>query len=154
MKTFNITTDRDLIPCLHYLQEEAELPVVVEIKKPTKDRSAAQNRLAFSWYKASADQLKDQDAADYRAYCKGHFGVPIRCEDEDFRKVYDEVIRPLSYEQKLAIMVAPIDLPVTRDMTVKQMGRYLEACEVYFIMLGVELPKPDDEYNLALGRHK
>lgn len=123
----------------------------VVIQDYEQSRSAAQNRLAFLWYKAASDQIQDDTVEGKRAYCKLHFGVPIRREDETFREVYDRVIRPLTYAQKLEIMVSPIDFPVTRDMSVKEMGRYLEAMEVHFAGIGVELPKPDDLYYKAMG---
>ena len=125
----------------------------VEMGEQTEDRSAAQNRLAFLWYKAASDQLQDETAEDKRAFCKLTMGVPIRREDEKFREVYDRVIRPLTYEQKLALMVSPIDFPITRDMGVKEMCRYLEAMETYFSAL-IDLPRPEDIYNKSLGRKR
>jgi hypothetical protein len=127
-------------------------PQEVIIHDYEQTRAAAQNRLAFLWYGAAAVQLQDESVEGYRAYCKLHFGVPIRREDEDFLAVYDKWIRPLPYEAKLELMVGVIDFPVTRNMTTKQMCRYLEAMEVHFSGLAVDLPKPDDIYNKAMGR--
>lgn len=139
-----ISHQRDIAQSLYLVES---LPVdgthYVEIGEQAEDRSAAQNRLAFLWYKAAADQLQDETAEDKRAFCKLTMGVPIRREDEKFREVYDRVIRPLTYEQKLALMVSPIDFPITRDMGVKEMCRYLEAMEVYFSPL-IDLPRPED----------
>lgn len=122
-----------------------------EFAEDEKSRSAKQNRLAFLWYKHAAFVMEDETAEAKRAYCKLHFGVPIRRENEAFREVYDRVIRPLNYAQKLEIMVGAIDFPVSRDMSVKEMARYLEAVEVFYTGLGVDLPKPDDLYRIAMG---
>jgi len=130
---------------------ESRGPQEVIIKDLDHSRSNLQNRLAFHWYKYAAVDMGDEIAEDKRAYCKLHFGVPIRREDEAFREVYDRVIRPLTYEQKLEIMVGAIDFPVTRDMKVKEMSRYLEAMEVHYAGIGVILPKPEDLYYGAMG---
>jgi hypothetical protein len=122
----------------------------VIIQDYDQSRSAAQNRLAFQWLKAAVEQLGDETVEEKRAYCKLHFGVQIRREDDGFREVYDRVIRPLTYQQKLEIMVDPIDFPITRDMSVKEMARYLEMMGRHFSELGVDLPKPDDLYRKAL----
>lgn len=114
-------------------------------------RSSAQNRLAFLWYKHIAAEMQDGTAEDKRAFCKLCIGVPIRREDDEFRAVYDEHIRPLSYEAKIACMSSPIDFPVTRDMSVKQMTQYLNNVDAEFAKQGIILPRPEDLYFSALG---
>lgn len=116
-----------------------------------KSRSAQQNRLAFSWYKHIAAEMQDGTAEDKRAYCKLCHGVPIRRENEEFRSVYDAHIKPLSYEAKIACMKSPIDFPVTRDMSVKDMTSYLQSIEMEFAGQGIILPRPDDIYYSAMG---
>ena len=156
MKTFTVRHKRDLATILRHLEEVAEWPVEVVVRPEETKRSTKQNRLSFSWYKAAADQLKDQAADEYRAYCKLHFGVGIiKAENPDFAAQYDEVIRPLPYDKKLLVMMPPIEFPVTSLMSVKAMAQYLEAVEVHLAGLGVDLPKPDDLYHDAIyGRHK
>jgi len=129
---------------------DAKGPVEVIVQDLDKSRSSAQNRLAFSWYKAAAEQLEDNTAEYYRAYCKLHFAVPIARSNDDFRSVYDRVIRPLTYEQKMELMVGVIDFPVTRHFLVSEMKQYLEAVEVFFTGLLADLPKPEGLYNLAV----
>lgn len=119
-------------------------PLTVKITEGI-DRSLDQNRLQMKWYGEAAAQLKDESAEDKRAYCKLHFGVPIRRYDDEFREVYDRVIRPLSYEQKLECMKTPIDFPITRDMKVKEMNEYLKRVEEHFLGLNVRLTKPEQE---------
>ena len=123
------------------LDEDAKW--LVEIKK--HNRSEMQNRTCFMWYREIAKAKGDETATDVRAYCKLHYGVPILREDnDDFREDYDQIVRPLSYENKLKIMVEPLDLPVTRIMSVDQMQRYMEEVEKYGYSFGVELTIPNE----------
>ena len=123
------------------LDEDAQW--LVEIKK--HNRSEMQNRTVFMWYREIAKAKGDETATDVRAYCKLHYGVPILREDnDDFREDYDQIVRPLSYENKLKIMVEPLDLPVTRIMTVDQMQRYMEDVQKYGYSFGVELTIPNE----------
>ena len=123
------------------LDEDAQW--LVEIKK--HNRSEMQNRTVFMWYREIAKAKGDETATDVRAYCKLHYGVPILREDnDDFREDYDQIVSPLSYENKLKIMVEPLDLPVTRIMSVDQMQRYMEEVEKYGYSFGVELTIPNE----------
>ena len=124
------------------LMNDMKPPLTVTIKEGI-DRSLEQNRLQQKWHTEAAQQLKDESAEDKRAYCKLVYGVPIRREnDEVFKDIYDKTIRPLEYEQKLEIMKVPIDLPVTRDMKVKEMKEYLDQIYQFYTGLGVKLTEP------------
>lgn len=141
MSSRNVHTNHD-----HLLSQawhaEHKPPYNIRIKAGV-DRSLDQNRLAFKWYGEIAEQLGDMSLESYRAHCKLHFGVPIRREDDDYREGYDRVIRPMDYEDKLKVMGTPLDFPVTRDMTTKQMSRYLDAIYTEFTGRGVLLTTPD-----------
>ena len=103
------------------------------------DRSSEQNRMQFQWFR-DLEKQGDQTASQYRGYCKLCIGVPIlRQVDEEFREVYDKIIRPLDYPDKLALMVEPIDLPVTSRMDVKTMTRYLDEIVKHFSQEGFQL---------------
>jgi hypothetical protein len=132
-------TQRDVEVWRAFLKK-ATLPMVVAWKQGD-DRSTQQNALAFKWYGEISVELGDRLPHEVRAYCKLHHGVPIRREDEDFREVYDRVVRPLPYEHKLALMVEPIDFPVTRDMTIAQMTRYLDAIQHEFAHVRLTMPE-------------
>jgi hypothetical protein len=109
----------------------------VTIEEATKKRSDLQNETTHVWYQQIASQLDSDDALGWKCYCKLHHGVPIlRAESEEFRKVYDEVIKGLSYEKKLEIMKI---LPVTSLMTTKQLCAYSEAVQADFMTKGVIL---------------
>lgn len=118
-----------------------DLPFTLSINKGAP-RSIEQNRLQRLWM-LEAEEQGDMTAEDYRGFCKLHFGVPIlRAENEEFKKIYDEVIRPLDYEKKLAVMRVPIDLPVTSQMTTKQKTKYLDIVYNHFLELGFLLTEP------------
>jgi hypothetical protein len=110
-----------------------------------KHRSTAQNRLQHMWMKEISEQKGDITPAEARAYCKLTIGVPIlREQNEAFRLRYDEILKPLSYEQKLAIMSEPLNLPVTSLMSTKQLTEYLEGIIRHFGQQGIVLTMPDD----------
>lgn len=122
--------------------ENAELPCTMTLTKGAP-RSLAQNKLQRMWM-LELEQQGDMTAEEYRAYCKAYFGVRIlRAENEAFRQQYDSIVRPLEYEQKLEIMKEPIDLPVTRLMTVPQKKRYLDDIYTYWTGKGFRLTDPD-----------
>lgn len=124
------------------LVESYKFPCTVNVTKG-KDRSIEQNRLQRLWLNEIAEQLGDDSAEGYRAYCKLHFGVPIlRAENEKFCAAYDKYIRPLPYETKLAYMAVPLDFPVSRLMTTKQTTVYLDAIHTEYTGRGVKLTEP------------
>lgn len=123
-------------------------PCTVSIR-PGVGRSTPQNRLAQQWAADVSAQMGDRTPEEARGYFKLHHGVPIRREDPAFMSVYDARIKPMPYEAKLALMMVPIDLPVTRDMTVKELTRYLDSIQREFSAMGVRLTDPDE---LRFGR--
>jgi len=113
-----------------------------------KHRTTAQNKLQHMWMAEIAHQRGDMTPDEARAYCKLTIGVPLlREENEAFRLKYDEVVRPLPYEQKLSIMMEPLDLPVTRLMTTKQKTEYLDRIARHFGEQGIILTMPDDMHH-------
>lgn len=115
-----------------------------------KHRSTAQNRTQRKWVQEIADQLGDQTRESVRAFIKLHFGVPIlREENEAFRLRYDEVVKPLNYEQKITLMMEPLDMPITRLFTTKQHARFLDEVHRYFSERGIVLTDPEDQRRVA-----
>jgi len=120
-----------------------EYPLDVVIKKAGKNRSTAQNRTQWQWFR-DAEAQGDQKAWEWRAYCKLHFGVPIlRRDSVEYREKYDYILKPLEYEKKLALMVEPFDFPVTSGMTVVQHSEYLDRVKIHFESLGFVLTDPE-----------
>lgn len=110
-----------------------------------KHRTTAQNRLQRKWMTEIAEQMPDEKAEYWRGYSKLHFGVPIlRAENAVFREKYDDAVKPLTYELKIKLMCAPLDMPVTSLMTTKQKTAYLDEVFRHFSEQGVVLTIPDD----------
>lgn len=132
--------------------ETHKLPCMVEVHNG-KPRTVLQNRLQRKWMTEIAEQLGDRTPEEVRAYCKLTIGVPIlREENETFRVKYDQIVRPLPYEQKLAIMSEPLDMPVTRLMSTKQKHAYLDAIFQHFSEKGIVLTiPPDKRYGPQIG---
>ena len=108
-------------------------------------RSLEQNKLQRLWCMEAAEQLGDRTAEEIRGFCKLHYGVPIMREGhDDFRETYDRLIKPLPYETKLAFMMEPLDLPITRLMTVGEKSQYLDAMHKGLSELGVKLTEPSE----------
>ena len=116
-------------------------PCTVSIREGVQ-RSLAQNRLAQQWAADVSAQLGDRTPEEARGYFKLRHGIPIRREDEAYAAMYDLHIKPLPYETKLACMMEPIDFPVTRDMSIKELTRYLDSIQREFTAMGVRLTDP------------
>ena len=142
MTTRVIKSETDRAVLLRLLKEHT-VPFTVDIVKG-KRRSTEQNRLQRLWMTEIAEQLEDQTPEEVRAYCKLTIGVPIlRAENTHFCEKYDEFVKPLGYEQKMAMMAEPLDMPVTRLMTTDQKTRYLDGVCRHFAERGVMLTRPE-----------
>lgn len=116
------------------------LPMTANLTKGVR-RTNPQNKLQRWWINAAADQL-EYDREELRGMCKLMFGVPIlREENEEFRRKYDTIVKPLPYETKVSLMCEPLDMPVTRMMTTEQKTRYLESLMKYLSEQGVIPPE-------------
>lgn len=136
-----LVSEWDRSQCIKRIEHYA-LPCTVSIFKG-KRRSIEQNKLQRKWLLELQEQ-GDQTAEEYRGYCKLVFGVPIlRNENDGFREVYDRLIRARPYQEKLELMMVPMDLPVTRIMTTKQKTQYLDQMYAHFTEQGFVLTVPD-----------
>jgi hypothetical protein len=128
-----------------------KLPVTVEWVLG-RDRSAEQNRLQFMWAREAAEQRGDRTSEEQRNEWKLRFGVPIMREDSpEFREVYDRLIKPLSYPQKLKAMEL---IQVTSLMKVRQMVRYLDCIDRECAEEGVKLTQPDPDMAAYHARYR
>jgi hypothetical protein len=117
-----------------------------------RDRSLDQNRLQFLWAREASEQRGDMTADEVRCEWKLHHGVPILREDSaEFRDVYDTAIKPLPYELKLKAMRF---IPVTSEMKVRQMVRYLDTVERECAEQGIKLTDPDPELASYQARYR
>ncbi len=110
--------------------------------KTGKARSIPQNSISHEWYSQVSRELREDTPLSVKCFCKLTMGVPImRAEDEEFRKLYDLVIRPLSYEKKLEAMKV---WPVTSLMNKDQLSQYLAAMQAAYADR-VQLVFPEQE---------
>ena len=138
-----IESDRDRMLAHRYLDSQ-DLPFTLSVSKGGK-RSVKQNRLQMLWLNEISQQKEDTTVEEIRAYCKLTIGVPIlRAENETFREKYDAVVKRLPYEQKIALMMEPLDFPVTRLMSTKQATAYLDGLHRHFSEKGITLTDPGD----------
>lgn len=128
-----------------------KLPITVEWVQG-RDRTGEQNRLQFLWAREAAEQRGDRTPEEQRNEWKLRFGVPIMREDSpEFREVYDRLIKPLSYPQKIEAMEL---IAVTSLMKVRQMVRYLDAIERECAETGVKLTAPDPDLSAYHARYR
>lgn len=139
--TIIIRNDQDARKLVEKLKSQP-YPFTLMFKEGEQSRSQRQNRLFWEWLK-DAERQGDQLALEYRAEMKLTKGVPIlRQENDDFAIQYDQSIKPMPYPEKLALMLPPIELPVTSLMTVKQMSAFLNLVHQHFTGLGMTLTDP------------
>jgi len=137
-----IRNETDLLMAIKFI-ESRKMPFTISIRKGA-DRTVDQNRLQRMWLNEAAEQLGDQTAEELRGYCKLTIGVPIMRESsEDFRAKYDSIIKPHTYEEKLQMMMEPLDFPVTRLMKTSEKTRYLDAIWNHFTGQGLVLTEPE-----------
>lgn len=142
MTSRNIKTEGDREALIRLINQRP-LPMSVTIAQGAS-RSLNQNQTQFMWFKEIADQLGGS-AEEWRAYCKLRLAIPIRRrEDPEFMETYDRILKGLPYEDKLACMVDPIDLPVTRDFNVACMQEYMDEIQRHFAEQGVILTQPEE----------
>lgn len=149
-----IIRTKDDLSRLAILLDQRKLPLTVTFQNG-KHRTVEQNRLNRLWVNQIAEQLGDRTPEEVRGECKLTMGVPIlRAENDDFCVKYDKIIRPLPYEHKLAMMMEPLDFPVTRLMSVSQNVRFLDHMHRYFVEMGLELTQPDPQFQRDAERYK
>jgi hypothetical protein len=122
------------------LLDNLAMPFTVEWVQG-RDRSKDQNALQFLWATEAAFQRGDLTAEEVRREWKLRHGVPILRDDSaEFRELYDRAIKPLPYEMKLEAMAF---IPVTSEMKVRQMVRYLDTVQRECLQQGIRLTDPD-----------
>ena len=118
------------------------LPMTFEWVKG-RDRSCSQNALQWLWAVEAAHQLGDRNADELQREWKLIYGVPILREDSaTFREIYDKAIKHLPYNLKVEAMRF---IPVTSEMKVRQMVRYLDTVQRETLQQGIRLTDPDPD---------
>lgn len=138
-----VETEQDRTMLIRFI-EGKRLPFTTSITDG-KHRTSHQNRLQRLWIMEIAAQLGDRTPEQVRGECKLTFGVPIlRAENDAFKALYDELIKPMPYEKKVAMMMEPFDFGVTRIMTTRQKTNYLDSIHRHFSEMGIVLTDPED----------
>ena len=102
MQTWTVKNDESLNFLIDALKGQKR-PFVVELLPA--HRTIPQNRLFYLMYDIIGKQLYGGDSEHARNECKLTIGVPIlRRDSEKFHETYDRLIKPASYEDKLAMM--------------------------------------------------
>ena len=111
---------------VEWAETNAVFPVAWKAEKYQGPRSLDQNDRINAMYRDIAEHTGEGVVA-IRRHCKLHFGVPIlRAHDAEFRGVYDRIIKPHDYPDKLEIMDY---LPVTSRMKKPQASEYIDTVQ-------------------------
>lgn len=128
-----------------------KLPITVS-SIDGRDRTGQQSNLMWLWASEAAVQLQDREAGEIQREWKLRHGIPIlREENPDFRTLYDKALKPLPYERKVEAMRF---IPVTSELKVRQMVRFLDAVSRECAEQGIKLTDPDPELAKYQARHR
>jgi hypothetical protein len=118
-----------------------KLPLTVEWTQGA-DRTAQQNKLMWKWATEAGEQLGETPDEIQRRWKLDH-GLPILCVDsQEYRSFCRLTLGPLPYEKrKLAMRFTP----VTSEMNVRQMVRFMDAVERECLEQGIVLTQPEPE---------
>ena len=119
-----------------------KLPLTVDWVQGA-DRTAQQNKLMWRWAQEAAEQRGDVTADEVQREWKLNHGIPILCEDsEEYRSFCTLTLKRLTYQQRIEAMRYT---PVTSEMKVKQMVRFMDTVERECVENGIQLTQPDPE---------
>ena len=128
-----------------------KLPITVS-SVDGRDRTHSQNALMWLWASEAAYQRGDMTPDEVQREWKLRHGVPILREDSaEFRSLYDKALKPLPYPLKLEAMRF---IPVTSEMKVKQMVRFMDTIERECGEQGIRLTAPDPELAAHMSRNR
>lgn len=118
-----------------HLEKRNEWPIAWKAEIYKDPRNLDQNALIYAMYADIAPQTDLGGVVDVRRHCKLRYGVPIlRAHDEEFRAVYDKIVKQHTYEDKLEIMDF---LPITSRMKKPQCTEYIDTVMREFASKGV-----------------
>lgn len=117
-------------------------PFTITVSKD-KRRSQAMNRTIHKWFGEIAKHYGDRSEADVKADCNLTYGVPIkRRDDEEWAAAFGYIFDALNKPSKVKALRV-LDIPVTRDMTVKQLSEYMDQMSRDYREAGVFLTDPE-----------
>ncbi len=146
----SIKTADDLDLWITFLQGR-KLPMTVGAVEGL-DRTAAQNRMQWMWANEVEQQMSQETADEVQRRWKLDHGIPILCEaSEEYRSFCRLTLKRLTYEERKAAMRF---VPVTSEMNVRQMVKFLDAIERESLEQGVVLTSPDPELRAYHSRYR
>jgi hypothetical protein len=132
----------DDLDLLFTLLGNVKLPLTVDWVQGA-DRTGQQNRLMWKWAQEASEQRGDVTPDEVQREWKLNHGIPILCEDsEDYRRFCTATLKHLTYQGRVAAMRY---VPVTSEMKVKQMVRFMDTVERECVENGIQLTQPDPE---------
>lgn len=141
----------DDLDALTTLLGNLKLPFTVEWTQGA-DRSAQQNKLMWKWAGEVEEQMQQETADEVQRRWKLDHGLPILCGDsEEYRTFCRLTLKRLSREQRIEAMRF---VPVTSEMNVKQMIRFLDAVERECLEQGIVLTQPDSDLSVYHQRYR
>jgi len=139
--------------CRHIMRLDLSKKWEVICKPYVKDRTIAQNKLAFKWYKERGEQ--NGNGAHYeRLFCKFVYGCGLMVEQESegvdtaFTEFYSKMIERYTFEECINAMEF---VEVTSLFKVKTFADYLTTIETESVNQGIALSYPDDLYWESMG---
>jgi hypothetical protein len=141
----------DDLDALFKLLGNLKLPLTVEWTQGA-DRSAQQNNLMWLWASEVEQQAQQETSDEVQRRWKLDHGIPILCESsEQYRSFCTLTLKRLSYPQRKEAMRF---VPVTSEMNVKQMVRFLDTVERECLENGIALTAPNPELAAYHNRYR
>jgi hypothetical protein len=139
----------DLDLWITYLGDR-KLPMTVSCVEGL-DRSAEKNRLMWLWATEAGRELGESTDEIQRRW-KLDFGVPVLCESsEEYRSFCRTALKRLTRDERMEAMRF---VPVTSEMNVRQMVRFLDIVERDCLEKGVKLTNPDPDLAAYHARNR
>lgn len=117
-----------------------------------RDRTGQQNRLMWLWAGEASQQRGDVTLDEVQREWKLNVGIPILCESSpEYRGFCTLTLKGLNYEQRLAAMRF---VPVTSQMSVKQMVQFMDTVQRECLEQGIKLTDPDPDLAAYQARYR
>ncbi len=144
MTEYRIRSESDLVQPYAKIREysDAGKPFIVRVSnEPT--RTEQMNKTVHKWFGEIAAQT-GSSMAEVKAECNLTYGVPIKMRDDDeFRSAFGYFFEELDYQYKLKALRV-FDIPITRNMKVKQLCEYMDQMQRDYLSQGFQLTIPED----------
>ena len=132
----------DDLDALTTLLGNLKLPFSVDYTQGA-DRTAQQNKLMWLWASEVEQQMQQETADEVQRRWKLDIGIPILCEtSEEYRSFCTLTLKRLTYEQRKEAMKFT---PVTSEMNVRQMVKFMDTVQRDCAEQGIKLTDPEPE---------